>query len=220
MKIFKLPLAGLLFCTAPLLAGCGTSDKPEAPVSLTWEMGTGNAEPGYYENSFVLKNISGAPLPRNWTIYYSQLPRNVKQIGNPAVKVEPVNGNFFKMYPTESFTPLAPGDSMRITFLCSYKIDRNSHAPEGTYWVATADGKESSPLPVTLNTLALPSPESLPGYPDATKIYESNLRLENVSALQPWDILPSVKKATPAEGAVVLDGKVALAYPDALRQGC
>ena len=24
MKIFKLPLAGLLFCTAPLLAGCGT----------------------------------------------------------------------------------------------------------------------------------------------------------------------------------------------------
>ena len=40
MKIFKLPLAGLLFCTAPLLAGCGTSDKPEAPVSLTWEMGT------------------------------------------------------------------------------------------------------------------------------------------------------------------------------------
>ena len=215
MKIFKLPLAGLLFCTAPLLAGCGTSDKPEAPVSLTWEMGTGNAEPGYYENSFVLKNISGAPLPRNWTIYYSQLPRNVKQVGNPAVKVEPVNGNFFKMYPTESFTPLASGDSMRITFLCSYKIDRNSHAPEGTYWVATADGKESSPLPVTLNTLALPSPESLPGYPDATKIYESNLRLENVSALQPWDILPSVKKATSAEGAVVLDGKVALAYPDA-----
>lgn len=215
MKIFKLPLAGLLFCTAPLLAGCGTSDKPEAPVSLTWEMGTGNAEPGYYENSFVLKNISGAPLPRNWTIYYSQLPRNVKQIGNPAVKVEPVNGNFFKMYPTESFTPLAPGDSMRITFLCSYKLDRNSHAPEGTYWVATADGKESSPLPITLNTLALPSPESLPGYPDATKIYESNLRLENVSALQPWDILPSVKKATSAEGAVVLDGKVALAYPDA-----
>ena len=215
MKILKLPLAGLLFCTAPLLAGCGTSDKPEAPVSLTWEMGTSNAEPGYYENSFVLKNISGAPLPRNWTIYYSQLPRNVKQVGNPAVRVESVNGNFFKMYPTESFTPLAPGDSMRITFLCSYKIDRNSHAPEGTYWVATADGKESSPLPVALNTLALPSPESLPGYPDATKIYESNLRLENASALKQWDILPSVKKATPAGGAVVLDGKVALAYPDA-----
>jgi hexosaminidase len=39
--------------------------------------------------------------------------------------------------------------------------------------------------------------------------------LNQVARLQPWDILPSVKKATPAEGAVVLDGKVALAYPDA-----
>lgn len=214
MKILKLPLAGLLFCTVPFWAGCGTSDKSEAPVSLTWEMGASDIAPGYYENSFVLKNISDAPLSKDWTIYYSQLPRNVKQAGNPAVKVESVNGNFFKMYPTESFTSLAPGDSMRITFLCSYKLDRNSHAPEGTYWVAATDGKEGKPLPVTLNALGLPSPESLPGYPDAVKIYESNLRLAHAPALKQSDILPSVKKVTPAEGDVVLDGKVALVYPD------
>ena len=213
MKILKLPLAGLLFCTVPFWVGCGTSDKSEAPVSLTWEMGASDIAPGYYENSFVLKNISDAPLPKDWTIYYSQLPRNVKQ-GNPAVKVESVNGNFFKMYPTESFTSLAPGDSMRITFLCSYKLDRNSHVPEGTYWVAATDGKEGKPLPVTLNALGLPSPESLPGYPDAVKIYESNLRLAHAPALKQSDILPSVKKVTPAEGGVVLDGKVALVYPD------
>ena len=118
------------------------------------------------------------------------------------------------MYPTESFTSLAPGDSMRITFLCSYKLDRNSHVPEGTYWVAATDGKEGKPLPVTLNALGLPSPESLPGYPDAVKIYESNLRLAHAPALKQSDILPSVKKVTPAEGGVVLDGKVALVYPD------
>lgn len=214
MKILKLPLAGLLFCTVPFWTGCGTSDKSEAPVSLTWEMGASDIAPGYYENSFVLKNISDAPLSKDWTIYYSQLPRNVKQAGNPAVKVESVNGNFFKMYPTESFTSLAPGDSMRITFLCSYKLDRNSHVPEGTYWVAATDGKEGKPLPVTLNALGLPSPESLPGYPDAVKIYESNLRLAHAPALKQSDILPSVKKVTPAEGGVVLDGKVALVYPD------
>ena len=41
----------------------------------------------------------------------------------------------------------------------------------------TVDGKEGSPLPVALKALPLPSPESMSGYPDATKIYESNLRL-------------------------------------------
>ena len=69
------------------------------------------------------------------------------------MKVEVVNGNFFKMYPTDEFAPLAPGDSMRITFLCTYKLDRNSHVPEGTYWVETVDGKEGSPLPVALKAL-------------------------------------------------------------------
>ena len=34
---------------------------------------------GYYENSFVLKNISDVPLGKDWIIYYSQLPREILQ---------------------------------------------------------------------------------------------------------------------------------------------
>ena len=53
------------------------------------------------------------------------------------------------------------------------------------------------------------------GYPDATKIYESNLRLAGAPALVQSDILPSVKKAVAIEGDnVVLEGKVALAFPE------
>lgn len=215
MRILKLPLAGLLFCVMALFAGCKTSNEPKAPVALTWEMGASDIEPGYYENTFILKNISQKPLKKNWTIYYSQLPRGVKQEGASEVKVEVVNGNFFKMYPTDEFAPLAPGDSMRIIFLCTYKLDRNSHVPEGTYWVETVDGKEGSPLPVALKALPLPSPESMSGYPDATKIYESNLRLAGAPALVQSDILPSVKKVVAIEGDnVVLEGKVALAFPE------
>ena len=99
-----------------LFAGCKTSNEPTAPVALPWEMGASDIEPGYYENTFILKYISLKPLNKNWTIYYSQLPRGVKQEGASEVKVEVVNGNFFKMYPTDEFAPLAPGDSMRIAF--------------------------------------------------------------------------------------------------------
>lgn len=215
MRILKLPLAGLLVCVMTLFAGCKASNEPKAPVALTWEMGASNIEPGYYENTFILKNISKEPLKKNWTIYYSQLPRGVKQEESSEVKVEVVNGNFFKMYPTDHFTPLASGDSLRITFRCTYKLDRNSHVPEGTYWVETVDGKEGNPLPVTLKALPLPSPESMSGYPDATKIYESNLRLVGAPALAQSDILPSVKKVIPIEGDnVALEGKVALAFPE------
>ena len=216
MRILKLPLAGLLFCVMALFAGCKTSNEPKAPVALTWEMGASDIEPGYYENSFVLKNISQRlSNKRTGRFTIHSFPRGVKQEGASEVKVEVVNGNFFKMYPTDEFAPLAPGDSMRITFLCTYKLDRNSHVPEGTYWVETVDGKEGSPLPVALKALPLPSPESMSGYPDATKIYESNLRLAGAPALVQSDILPSVKKVVAIEGDnVVLEGKVALAFPE------
>jgi len=213
MNFLKLFLVGWSLFATISLVGCKADKEQKAPVALTWEMGATNVEPGYYENSFILKNISDEPLPKEWAIYYSQLPREVKQ-GTPAFKVEAVNGNFFKISPTEQFVPLAPGDSTRITFRCDYKVDRNSQAPEGTYWVAIVDGKEEKPLPVALNALPLPSPESLRGYPDASKIYESNLRLADAPALKVSDILPSVKKAVPAEGSVVLEGKVAMAFSD------
>lgn len=214
MRFLKLPLAGLLLLAMTLFAGCKAGKDRKAPVALTWEMGANNVEPGYYENTFILKNISDELLGKGWTIYYSQLPRVIKQEGAPAVKVEAVNGNFFRMSPTENFTPLAPGDSMRITFRCTYKLDRNSHVPEGTYWVETMDGKEGKPLPVALNALPLPSPESVGGYPDASRIYEANLRLADAPALKESDLLPSVKKAVRVEGSLVLEGKVAVAYPD------
>ena len=47
-----------------LFAGCKTSNEPKAPVALTWEMGASDIEPGYYENTFILKNISQKPLSR------------------------------------------------------------------------------------------------------------------------------------------------------------
>lgn len=214
MRIFKLLLAGLLLSATALFAGCKMSDEPKAPVALTWQLDANDVEPGYYENTFILKNISKEPLKKDWTIYYSQLPRGIKQAGNPAVKVEVVNGNFFKMYPTENFTPLPPGDSLRITFRCTYKIERNPYAPEGTYWVATVDGKEGKPLPIALNALPLPASTVKDSYPDATKIYESNLRLADAPSLKQADILPSVKQSVPAYGYVVLDGKVGLEYPE------
>ena len=68
MRILKLPLAGLLFCVMALFAGCKTSNEPKAPVALTWEMGASDIEPGYYENTFILKNISQKPLKKNWKI--------------------------------------------------------------------------------------------------------------------------------------------------------
>ena len=174
---------------------------------MTWEQGT-DRTPAGYENSFILKNVSKQPLKGGWSIYYTQLPGNIRQPEDAAVKLEDVNGNFFRMVPTEHFAELAPGDSMKISFY-GRNISRNSQAPEAPYWV----GSDGKPVSIALTTIPLDE-TTLANYPDATKIYATNAQLPAAPALRQSDIIPSVKQATSLEGGVVLDGKVSLTYAD------
>ena len=119
-------------CLLLVISGCKSTDGAKAPVLLTWEMGAVEVQPGYYENSFVLKNISDAPLGKDWIIYYSQLPREILQEESAPVKVEVVNANFFRMYPAENFQPLAPGDSLIVKFCCTNGVSGRKFPTTGS----------------------------------------------------------------------------------------
>ena len=108
-------LAGWL-CVLLVVGGCKPANDSKAPVSLTWEMGSYDSNGKYYKNSFVLKNISDTPLSKDWEIFYSQFPRNIRQDASSPVRVEQVNATYFKMYPGEGYIPLAPGDSLKVVF--------------------------------------------------------------------------------------------------------
>ena len=204
-------------CLLLVISGCKSTDGAKAPVSLTWKMGAVEVQPGYYENSFVLKNISDVPLGKDWIIYYSQLPREILQEESAPVKVEVVNANFFRMYPAENFQPLAPGDSLTVKFCCTNGLKKMSHAPEGTYWVSQSGSKQGIPLPVGLTIQPLKGMETEDWYPAPDKIYASNLALETTAQLQQTDIFPSVKEAVPATGkeGFAIENKVKLTFhPD------
>lgn len=204
-------------CLLLVISGCKSTDGAKAPVSLTWKMGAVEVQPGYYENSFVLKNISDVPLEKDWIIYYSQLPREILQEESAPVKVEVVNANFFRMYPAENFQPLASGDSLTVKFCCTNGLKKMSHAPEGTYWVSQSGSKQGIPLPVGLTIQPLKGMETEDWYPAPDKIYASNLALETTAQLQQTDIFPSVKEAVPATGkeGFAIENKVKLTFhPD------
>lgn len=203
-------------CFLAAMTGCKSSGEMKSPVSLTWEMGTTDVKPGYYENSFILKNISDFPLGKDWMIYYSQLPREILQEESSPVKVELVNANFFRMYPTGNFQPLAPGDSLTVTFCCTNGLTKISHAPEGTYWVSQVGGKQGTPLPIELTLRPLQTSASESRYPVPDKIYASNLLLQNKAKLRQTDIFPSVKKVIPVfdKENLIIENKVGLTFHD------
>ena len=206
-------LAGWL-CILLAAGGCKSANDAKAPVSLTWEMGNYDGNGKYYENSFVLKNISDAPLGKDWEIFYSQFPRKILPDASSLVKVEQVNATYFKIYPGEGFTSLASGDSLKVIFKCDGEVPKNSHAPEGAYWVSESGASKGKPLPVALDALPLPVTEWQKSA--AQKTYDTNLRLANArtSEFCSADIIPSVKKVLPAEGEILLEKQLALTFHD------
>ena len=93
-------MIGGSLCLLLFMTGCKSADGAKAPVSLTWEMGAAEVQPGYYENSFILKNISDASLGKDWIIYYSQLPREILQDESASVKVEAVSYTHLRAHET------------------------------------------------------------------------------------------------------------------------
>lgn len=205
-------LAGWL-CALLAVSACRQADNDsKAPVALTWEMGNYDSSGKYYENSFVLRNISDNPLGKDWEIFYSQFPRNIRQDSLSPIKVEQVNATHFKIFPGAGFTSLAPGDSLKVVFRCDGKVPKNSHAPEGAYWVSRSGTSKGKPLPVALDAIPLPVTEWEKSA--AQKIYDANLCLADArtSELRSTDIIPSVKKSILADGEILLGKQLSLTF--------
>ncbi len=193
----KLYLIMALFCAIFVLTGCRTNQK--APVAVSWSGEWSQEKDGYFESVFTIENISSEELDTCWSIYFNQIPRSIRQDEDADIVAEAINANFLRLVPTEAFKGLAPGESTQVVLYSRYGAYRNSEAPEGVYWVG-ADGK---PRHIGLTAHKLPDPQQMEGYPDAAKIYEANLRVENRPALRQSDIIPSVKSALPLDGDAV-----------------
>ncbi len=191
--------AGAILSLCMFSCCCGPK---EAPVTMTWDGCMSETKPGLFQSTFTITNTSKKAIGNDWEIFYCQLPRTIVQDEDATVLIENVNGNYLKLKPTSDFKGIAPGESVQVISYYGYAVVRNSDAPEGTYWVGS-DGKA---LPVEMTRNPLPNPESLAGYPDASKIFDANLRIAQRPAVSQSDILPFVKNAKALDGeAVCLD---------------
>lgn len=210
-QIVKYTVLLLIYITSSCT---GAGDK--SPVSLTWSDNGYNAESEVYENTLVIKNISDKDIDRNWTIYYTQLPRAIKSVPSKEVTIEVINGNYFKVSPTSGFTKLKVGDSIVVEYAVSNPTINVSQEPEGYYWVSTTDGKENKPMAIDYAIKPL-SIDAKVLRDHATKLYEFNKAVDSKAVIVgKSDILPRVKQLMLKEGNLKLRSQVSLFYSNEL----
>ncbi|WP_284509742.1 carbohydate-binding domain-containing protein [Salinivibrio costicola] len=90
-----------------------------------------------FTGKVAFTNQSAKTLPKaGWAIYFSHI-RMIKSIDTDQLKVSHVNGDLFKLEPTDAFVPLAPGDQLVVGFNASdWQVAKSDIMPN---WYLASD---------------------------------------------------------------------------------
>ena len=216
----------LLSAAAALALGCspGKQAAGTAPLEVSWQMAGNMQGPdnAYYKTVFTLHNTSDKPLDNNWVIYYNQFPRVPLHTDSTALKAEKIVANFYRLYPTEHYRSIAPGDSLQVTILFRGSSSKAIEAPMGMYFVpCDQQGRELAPQkmnPVKVSgfdpaTTARRNRNDRYPYPTGQFQYEQDKDLVLDAPLKSLDIIPTVKQGSQSADTVAIDRRIAVSAP-------
>ncbi len=209
----KIALLLLALFLLPFLWQCrnlsdALSDFPgKSEITTTWEMLENRISGNRVcDAQFVIHNHGNKKLGNSgWAIYFNQFPSGIiKETVSPDVTIEWINGDFFRITPTDQFS-LDPGDSITIGYTCSTWLINRTFAPVGPYMVYTdSTGKELTrfwirdysikPFPVLEKVY--PRTENPIPLPDAAWEYAMNEPVHPVDDDQLKEVIPTPLKST------------------------
>ena len=107
----------LLFALVAIFTACKSTT---APLSLHWEFGQNDVEPSICEAYLTLTNTSDQELTHeDWILYFNLMSLHPIYTEGDALRETEIQASWHSIEPTQTFTPLAPGESR--TFTMHYK---------------------------------------------------------------------------------------------------
>ncbi len=131
-KLLSRLLAFSLF--AFILVSCGS----KTPLTLHWEFGQNDVEPGICEAYLTLTNTSEQELTHEgWILYFNLMSLHPIYTEGDALCETEIQASWHSIEPTQAFTPLAPGESRTFTMQYKGSAIRENIRPEGFFLVHT-----------------------------------------------------------------------------------
>jgi hypothetical protein len=136
--------------TFSLLAYFLISCTPITPFSLHWEFGSNDVEPGICEAYLTLTNTSDQELTHEgWTLYFNLMSLHPIYTEGDALRETEIQASWHSIEPTQTFTPLAPGESRTFTMRYKGSAIRENICPEG-FFLVTTKHSTLNPKPITI----------------------------------------------------------------------
>ena len=125
----------LLFAFVAIFTACKSTT---APLSLHWEFKQNDVEPGICEAYLTLTNTGDQELTHeDWTLYFNLMSLHPIYTEGDALRETEIQASWHSIEPTQTFTPLAPGESQTFTLRYKGSAIRENICPEGFFLVNT-----------------------------------------------------------------------------------
>ena len=131
-KLLSRLIAFSLF--AFILVSCDS----KTPLTLHWEFGQNDLTPSVCEAYLTLTNTSCDTLSNDgWTLYFNLMSLHPIYTEGDALCETEIQASWHSIKPTQTFTPLAPGESRTFTMRYRGSAIRENIRPEGFFLVHT-----------------------------------------------------------------------------------
>jgi hexosaminidase len=220
-------LAGTLLISLMLMSVGASSTAaaahPVPEVEITWAV-VDNFHDDGFKFLLTLENVDAYLLPaEGWTLHFNFTRRIHTNQAPPTVRVTHVNGDFYRLEPTEAFEPLMPGERRVLQFTARAWAIKEIDAARGFFFTA---GPGVPPRPVT-RVFTAPfvhdaqtnrQPRDRMPVPTPASSYAENAALSLLPGDQVDLILPTPRHLQRREGSWTLSPSTIIRYDAATRE--
>lgn len=198
----------LLFAFVAIFTACNSTITP---LSLHWEFGQNDVEPGICEAYLTLTNTSKQELTHeDWTLYFNLMSLHPIYTEGDALRETEIQASWHSIEPTQTFAPLAPGESREYTLRYKGSAIRENICPEGFFLIQNSKFK-INPKPISIPCTYAPytRPEQMKRgivtwektpYADGEYVFGYVERVLGDKAKEVQPLLPQPKQMTYSEG--------------------
>ena len=135
-----------LFALVAIFTACTIT----TPLSLHWEFGKNDVEPGICEAYLTLTNTSDQELTHeDWTLYFNLMSLHPIYTEGDALRETEIQASWHSIEPTQTFDPLALGESRTYTLRYKGSAIRENICPEGFFLIQNSKFK-INPKPISI----------------------------------------------------------------------
>jgi hexosaminidase len=214
-------LLSLCIMVPIIVAVCESSTKGEITDEfvLRWEVGSNFLEGNRFRSDLVIINQSDRILYDDWNLYFNFLRMADVESISPQVRLTHINGNLYKLSPSDRYAPLPPGEQLPFSFEAFGSAIKEIDAPDGAYFEFT-DGDIITVKVITgqfeRDEQVHRRPDDIFPIPTAEFVYKRNASLSQLPVEEIGKIVPSPVSIIANSGSFTLTGETSVFYQKGL----